>query len=917
MLFNCVYSFMVGYAIKAVCGKLYGHFVLKIIVKRLGFTSNYMYTNAKNQTMLWYQCNLELITCSDCVIRITFTHTNFSKICENPNRNIGNPTSRCPCDHIQFSEPPYEPDVSGHYFCGDGKVFRSQTRSLMMKFFYKTPAEHIFTLQYFSERNVKIISGSPRQSIVSNATQLRPNIISTPYFPLPYPRDYGIEHIFSCDSENCRVRLDFTDFQIGLTSTMEIFDSNGQMLDTYTGEHFRPPIVVSSGKSLLMQFRGNGVTGVGYRAEISFISEKQLNEKDLIPYTDCGGMVGSFGGAITMMNMLENASSVRYYDCIWIIKPGNSYMLMKTHISLRVDAFHGMASRSELVIKEGTTSIGQQLETVRWPGHRLSKRNHILPIVAGFYVRLKGVFGLPSRLAIVYSVFNYINCYIGSEFLCENNHCISIRLHCDGFDHCGDGSDEPEKCEEDWAHSPNDRRWYSHKPNYYFPKIEQYPDLKAATGIFIISTLGILLVISGWMVILYRIGIRTRNPRDLQNHLQTISELLDRQEEIPVDDPPDYEAPPDYEDVIKVGMDDQMRHSRRLNRPNGKKHHHRHRRQNHLHPQRNLSNGNASIADQNMPSCSTMSMNSDTGQSDQSDDNLSNTVLMSTAYCEIAETTPAASKRYAWKDQGCQTSTLLDYGASTNGADSSNLNHQENSSYSLGTPTQYEERSAEFRDESLNVSLTLNIPTNHTMTENSLSDPLRPKSVATDNNNCFKKTWLMFSSGGGGGATTTDASHTDTTSASGFLTPEAFKKQEMNYGSYLQSDRNSFLSTTSTFGSDLPIDCTPDGEFTQRSLVSENASPSTDHPPNKRQGPLLNASFSDHGITYKSKGCDNGSNVDVSCFGNVNIFGTTKLRRNHVRSKSFNQNDRRIEQRNTRLKRCSSADRLLLTTLSK
>lgn len=47
----------------------------------------------------------------------------------------------------------------------------------------------------------------------------------------------------------------------------------------------------------------------------------------------------------------------------------------------------------------------------------------------------------------------------------------------------------------------------------------------------------------------------------------------------------------------------------------------------------------------------------------------------------------------------------------------------------------------------------------------------------------------MFSSGGGGGATTTDASHTDTTSASGFLTPEAFKKQEMNYGSYLQSDR--------------------------------------------------------------------------------------------------------------------------------
>lgn len=99
-------------------------------------------------------------------------------------------------------------------------------------------------------------------------------------------------------------------------------------------------------------------------------------------------------------------------------------------------------------------------------------------------------------------------------------------MHCDGFDHCGDESDEPDSCEEDWSNLHNDRRWYSLKPNYYFPKMEQYPDLKTATGIFVVSTLSIFVVLSAWMIILYRMGVRSRHQRELQNHLQTISELL-------------------------------------------------------------------------------------------------------------------------------------------------------------------------------------------------------------------------------------------------------------------------------------------------------------------------------------------------------------------------------------------------------
>jgi len=116
-----------------------------------------------------------------------------------------------------------------------------------------------------------------------------------------------------------------------------------------------------------------------------------------------------------MMNMIENATDVRLFDCIWIIKPGNNYMMMKTHISLRLDEFYGMAARSELTIRQGTTSDATEIETVMWPNNGLSKESHIAPILTGYYIRLRGVFGMSSKLAIVYSVFNYLSGYFRSN----------------------------------------------------------------------------------------------------------------------------------------------------------------------------------------------------------------------------------------------------------------------------------------------------------------------------------------------------------------------------------------------------------------------------------------------------------------------------------------------------------------------
>lgn len=74
-----------------------------------------------------------------------------------------------------------------------------------------------------------------------------------------------------------------------------------------------------------------------------------------------------------------------------------------------------------------------------------------------------------------------------------------------------------------------------------------------------ISTLGLIILITTLIILLYRMSARARHQRELQNHLQTISELLDNnRNDDPEDEPPVYEAPPDYDEVIKVGMDEQL-----------------------------------------------------------------------------------------------------------------------------------------------------------------------------------------------------------------------------------------------------------------------------------------------------------------------------------------------------------------------
>lgn len=123
------------------------------------------------------------------------------------------------------------------------------------------------------------------------------------------------------------------------------------------------------------------------------------------------------------------------------------------------------------------------------------------------------------------SLLYMVDCFIGPEFLCENHRCISFYLRCDGFDHCGDGSDEKE-CPDDVTGLQYERPWYAHTSNYFFPKVDHLTDLKTTTLVFLASSVGLMFLIIMLIVVLHRMGRHVREQRHLQQQIRTISGML-------------------------------------------------------------------------------------------------------------------------------------------------------------------------------------------------------------------------------------------------------------------------------------------------------------------------------------------------------------------------------------------------------
>ncbi|KAF0302851.1 hypothetical protein FJT64_025085 [Amphibalanus amphitrite] len=383
------------------------------------------------------------------------------------------------CHHLEMLEQgrQYDPGLSDCSVAGGLSMTSvGRTLDIRLSFLETLSGEVLFRVE---SRENRFIFSDPSE------------VVETAQFPVAYPAHYVAEYVIKRPEvhSHSAILLSFTDYFVSPWSLLELTDDREQKVATYSGDVFRPPITLTNSSWVTLRFHANGRPGAGFRAKFDFIPPSETGALPSPPRTDCGGVVVSAGGAITMLNM--TSSGTVWFDCVWLVRS-------------RLPAGHA------------------------------------------------------GKLSLRLLAFRDFACGLHQEMSCGDGRCIALFLRCDGFAHCPDRSDEESSC---YTHSlsnslgvQDEDTWTLSPPNFYFPgPSHAVASLESATLSLLAMCLIIVLTMTSAIIFIYSNG-RVAERRARNRILQSISNLI-RDSSVEVvsaapDEPPDYEPPPDYEQIV-------------------------------------------------------------------------------------------------------------------------------------------------------------------------------------------------------------------------------------------------------------------------------------------------------------------------------------------------------------------------------
>ncbi|ESO86583.1 hypothetical protein LOTGIDRAFT_167107 [Lottia gigantea] len=381
------------------------------------------------------QCLMRFTTCVSCKLNLTSVSSYLSFSTCHKQLDVTNSKCTQGCTYLHVFDPDYRNETT-KYFTGPFDVYRSESKTMYIVFCSNgIQYKHVnITLQLSVEEKKEVYKGSS-QDIHTGYNQ----IVMSPFFPNYYAEN-SEEYIYEFRAVNHEdyVFLVFDDWNLSPYSTIQFENTNIQ--GPVKGSASRPS-VLSNGPYIKLHFKtGKSSTSqirsyMGFKLSYKFYDKRKYVQRR---ETNCGEYILNRDGGTLMFQPSSNIND--FYDCIWVVKVQKGY----DSVYCKLEAFESIRdydSQNRLEIRNGLTSQGTLKASVS-PGTVDASSLYGHDSDTGFYIRLYGRYRDAKDFILTYASYKLGECVGDRYFNCDNKKCINSQFVCDGYNHCGDGSDE-------------------------------------------------------------------------------------------------------------------------------------------------------------------------------------------------------------------------------------------------------------------------------------------------------------------------------------------------------------------------------------------------------------------------------------------------------------------------------------------